>query len=94
MIELYLSYLTAPMNGSFSLVVSTITRHLTGLAWDIGQIRFSLDRKTWHTANVLAGVKRKHARPPVQREAILPKDFLAMIATLPFDLAFAIVPSC
>jgi integrase len=35
---------------------------------------------------VLAGIKRKHARPPVQKEAILAEYIRAMIATLPFDL--------
>ncbi|UOA29643.1 Tyrosine recombinase XerC (plasmid) [Pseudosulfitobacter sp. DSM 107133] len=36
---------------------------------------------------MLAGIKRKHARPPpVQKEAILAEDILAMVATLPFDL--------
>jgi len=29
---------------------------------------------------------RKHARPPVQKEAILPEYILAMVATLPHDL--------
>lgn len=31
-------------------------------------------------------IKRKHARPPVQKEAILRGDILAMVATLPYDL--------
>lgn len=31
-------------------------------------------------AIVLAGIKRKHARPPMQKEAILPGDILAMVA--------------
>jgi integrase len=35
---------------------------------------------------VLAGIKRKHARPPVQKEAILAEDILDMIATLGFGL--------
>lgn len=35
---------------------------------------------------MLAGIKRKHARPPVQKEAILAEDILAMVATLPYDL--------
>jgi len=34
----------------------------------------------------LGPIKRKHARPPVQKEAILRDDILAMIATLPYDL--------
>ncbi|MFU8866285.1 MAG: tyrosine-type recombinase/integrase, partial [Rhodobacterales bacterium] len=40
---------------------------------------------TRHIATVLAGIKRRHGRPPVQKEAILAEDILAMVATLPFD---------
>ena len=35
---------------------------------------------------MLAGIKRKHACPPVQKEAILAEDIVAMVATLPHDL--------
>jgi len=35
---------------------------------------------------VLAGIRRKHARPPVQKEAILADDIRALVATLPHDL--------
>jgi integrase len=86
MIGLYLADLAAPTNGSPALSVSTIDRRLSGLAWNYAQRGFSLDRKNRHIATVLAGIKRKHARPPVQKEAILPEDILAMIATLPYDL--------
>ena len=86
MIGLYLTDLAAPTNGSPALSVSTIDRRLSGLAWNYAQRGFSLDRNDRHIATVLAGIKRKHARPPVQKEAILPEDILAMIATLGFDL--------
>ncbi len=86
MIGLYLTDLAAPSNGSPALSVSTIDRRLSGLAWNYAQRGFTLDRKERHIASVLAGIKRKHARPPVQKEAILPEDILAMVATLPFDL--------
>ena len=86
MIGLYLTDLAAPTNGAPVLSVSTIDRRLSGLAWNYAQRGFSLDRKNRHIATVLAGIKRKHARPPVQKEAILPEDILAMVATLPFDL--------
>ena len=92
MIGLYLADL-ASGSGSFPLPpasrplsVSTIDRRLSGLAWNYAQRGFSLDRKNRHIATVLAGIKRKHARPPVQKEAILAEDILAMVATLPFDL--------
>ena len=86
MIGLYLTDLAAPTGGSPAFSVSTIDRRLSGLAWNYAQRGFSLDRKNRHIATVLAGIRRKHARPPVQKEAILPEDILAMVATLGFDL--------
>ncbi|MBN9890275.1 tyrosine-type recombinase/integrase [Salipiger abyssi] len=92
MIGLYLADLASgsgpspSQSASRPLSVSTIDRRLPGLAWNYAQRGFSLDRKNRHIATVLAGVKRKHARPPVQKEAILAEDILAMVATLPFDL--------
>ncbi|SEK10501.1 Tyrosine recombinase XerC [Marinovum algicola] len=68
------------------LTVSTIDRRLSGLAWNYAQKGFTLDRKNRHIATVLAGIKRKHARPPAQKEAIMAEDILAMFATLPYDL--------
>lgn len=78
--------LAATSGPSPALSVSTIDRRLSGLAWNYAQRGFSLNRKDPHIATVLAGIKRKHARPPVQKEAILPEDILAMVATLGFDL--------
>ncbi len=75
-----------PQSASRPLSVSTIERRLSGLAWNYAQRGFTLDRKNRHIATVLAGIKRKHGRPPVQKEAILAKDILAMVATLPYDL--------
>ena len=86
MIGLYLADLASGSDSSPALSVSTIDRRLSGLAWNYAQRGFSLDRKNRHIATVLAGIKRKHARPPVQKEAILAEDILAMVATLPFDL--------
>jgi integrase len=86
MIGLYLADLASGSSPSPALSVSTIDRRLSGLAWNYAQRGFSLDRKNRHIATVLAGIKRKHARPPVQKEAILAEDILAMVATLPFDL--------
>ena len=86
MIGLYLADLAAPSDGTAALTVSTIDRRLSGLTWNYAQRGFALDRKDRHIATVLAGIKRKHARPPVQKEAILPDDILAMVATLPHDL--------
>ena len=63
-----------------------IDRRLFGLAWNYAQRGFTLDRKNRHIVTVLAGIKRKHARPPVQKEAILADEILAMMGTLPFEL--------
>ena len=35
---------------------------------------------------MLTGIRRKHARPPVQKEPILPEDLCDMLASLPHDL--------
>lgn len=92
MIGLYLADLASgsgpspSQSASRPLSVSTIERRLSGLAWNYAQRGFVLDRKNRHIATVLAGIKRKHARPPVQKEAILAEDILAMVATLPYDL--------
>ena len=86
MIGLYLADLASGSGNSPALSVSTIDRRLSGLAWNYSQRGFTLDRKNRHIATVLAGIKRKHARPPVQKEAILAKDILAMVGTLPYDL--------
>ena len=86
LIGLYLADLASGSGPSPALLVSTIERRLSGLAWHSAQHGFTLDRKNRHIAAVLAGIKRRHARPPVQKEAILPEDILAMVATLPYDL--------
>lgn len=86
MIGLYLADLASPSGPSPALSVSSIERRLSGMAWNYAQRGFALDRKNRHISTVLAGIKRKHARPPVQKEAILAEDILAMVATLPFDL--------
>jgi integrase len=86
MIGLYLTDMAAPASKAPAITVTTIERRLSGLTWHYQQRGFALDRKDRHIATVLAGIKRKHARPPVQKEAILRDDILAMVATLPYDL--------
>ncbi|MEX3313505.1 tyrosine-type recombinase/integrase [Sulfitobacter sp. PS-8MA] len=86
MIGLYLTDLATPTGAAPPLSVASIERRLSGLAWHYAQRGFKLDRKDRHIAPVLAGIKRKHARPPVQKEAVLAEDILAMVASLPFDL--------
>lgn len=86
MVGLYLAELAAPAGKTSALSVSTIKRRLSGLSWNYTQRRFTLNRKDRHIATLLAGIKRKHARPPDQKEAILPEDIQAMVTTLPYDL--------
>tara|TARA_R110000851_G_scaffold179019_4_gene326017 strand:- start:661 stop:1794 length:1134 start_codon:yes stop_codon:yes gene_type:complete len=86
LIGLYIANCAAPDTKAPALSVSTIERRLSGLVWHYQQGGFTLDRKDRHIATVLAGIRRKHARPPVQKEAILRDDILAMVATLAFDL--------
>ncbi|MHA3916392.1 tyrosine-type recombinase/integrase [Halovulum sp. GXIMD14793] len=70
-VGLYLTDLAAPGDGSPGLSVSTIERRLSGLVWTYAQRGMVLDRKDAHIATILAGIRRKHARPPAQKEAIL-----------------------
>jgi integrase len=86
MIGLYLADLASGAGSSPALSVSTIERRLSGLAWNYAQRGFTLDRQDRHIATLLAGIKRRHARPPMQKAAILAEDIRAMVATLPFDL--------
>ncbi|MEO9338606.1 site-specific integrase [Mesorhizobium sp. SB112] len=62
--------------------VSTIERRLSSLSWNFAQRGHALDRKDRHIATVMAGIRNSHARPPVQKEAILPNDLIAMLETL------------
>lgn len=75
-----------PQSTSQPLSVSSIERRLSGLTWGYAQRGERLDRKDRHIASVLAGIRRKHARPPTQKEAILPEDLRDMLGTLPHDL--------
>ncbi|HQU69016.1 MAG TPA: tyrosine-type recombinase/integrase [Albidovulum sp.] len=86
LIGLYIADLAAPQGKTPALSVSSIERRLSGLTWSYAQRGEKLDRKDRHIATVLAGIRRKHARPPAQKEAILPEDLRAMLATLPHDL--------
>lgn len=85
-IGLYIADLAAPVGKAPALSVTSIERRLSGLAWGYAQRGQRMDRKDRHIATVLAGIRRRHARPPVQKEAILPEDLRDMLATLPHDL--------
>jgi site-specific recombinase XerD len=82
-------YITAQASGSGAGTgdinkksVATIERRLSALSWNYAQRGQPLDRKDRHIATVLAGIRNSHAKPPVQKEAILPEDLLAMLDTL------------
>lgn len=86
MIGLYIADLAAPMGKAPALSVSSIERRLSGLCWNYAQRGQPLDRRNRHIASVLAGIRRRHARPPAQKEAIMAEDIRAMLDTLPHDL--------
>lgn len=86
LIGLYITDLASPQGRSAALSLASIERRLSGLSWAYAQRGERLDRKDRHIVSILAGIRRKHARPPVQKEAILPQDLRDMLATLPYDL--------
>ncbi|MER8614420.1 site-specific integrase [Mesorhizobium sp. M0977] len=78
-------YITALASGTASggkKTVATIERRLSSLTWNYTQRGEPLDRKDRHIATVLAGIRKSHAKPSVQKEAILPEDLIAMLQTL------------
>ncbi|MFX8523678.1 integrase, partial [Acinetobacter baumannii] len=50
--------------------------------WNYAQRGTPLDRADRHIATVLAGIRNSHARPPLQKEAVLRDDIVAMLETL------------
>jgi hypothetical protein len=83
LVGLYLTDLAAPVGKTPAITVTTIERRLSGLAWHYQQRGFILDCKNRHIATVLAGIKRKHARPPLQKEAIMRDDVVGIMETCP-----------
>ena len=82
-------YLTACIEagcGREPVSVATLERRLSGICWHYRQLGETLDTQDRHIATVLAGIRRAHGRPPVQKEAIFAEDLLAMLATLEHDL--------
>jgi integrase len=62
--------------------VSSIERRLSALSWHYRQLGERLDRGDRHIAMVLDGIRNTHGRPPLQKEAVLPEDLIAMLETL------------
>lgn len=80
-------YITACASGAATAnrkpaAVSTIERRLSAISWHYQQQGDKLDRADRHIATVLDGIRNTHGRPPVQKEAVLPEDILAMLETL------------
>ncbi|PSK80556.1 site-specific recombinase XerD [Limimaricola soesokkakensis] len=86
LVGLYITDLAAPVGKTRALSVASIERRLAGLSWNYAQRGMRLDCRDRHIASVLAGIRRRHARPPAQKEAIGPDDLRAMLATLDHDL--------
>ena len=80
-------YITACASGTVSgnkkpNAVSTIERRISSLSWNYSQRGLSLDRRDRHIATVMAGIRNAHGAPPLQKQAILPEDLIAMLETL------------
>lgn len=77
---------SASGDGLERAAVSTIERRLAAITTNYASAGTPLPRQDRHITDVMAGIRRQHARPPRQKEALLAEDILAMIATLPQDL--------
>jgi site-specific recombinase XerD len=80
-------YITACASGAVeggakANSVSTIERRLSSLSWNYAQRGLTLDRRDRHIATVMVGIRNSHARPPLQKEAAMAEDIIAMIETL------------
>ncbi|WP_255609308.1 tyrosine-type recombinase/integrase [Methylosinus sp. Sm6] len=85
-VGLYLAACMETDRGRAPLSVTTLERRLSGICWRYRQLGAPLDASDPHVATVLAGIRRAHARPPVQKQAIFADELLAMLATLENDL--------
>ena len=68
--------------GAKANSASTIERRLSSLSWNYTQRGHSLDRQDRHIATVMTGIRNSHAKPPVQKEAVMAEDIIAMVETL------------
>ena len=85
-VGLYLAACMQNAPGRPALSVASLERRLSGISWRYRQLGEPLDTSDRHISTVLAGIRRAHARPPVQKEAIFADELLAMLATLDMDL--------
>jgi integrase len=73
-------------DGAPQAAVSTIERRLAAITTTYRSAGSPLPRQDRHIIDVMAGIRRLHARPPVKKAALFAEDILAMCATLPQDL--------
>ena len=85
-VGLYLAACVDGGRGKEPISVATLERRLSGICWRYRQLGEPLDTSDRHISTVLAGIRRVHARPPVQKEAIFADELRAMLATLDNDL--------
>jgi integrase len=75
-----------PAPGKKPNAVRTIERRLSAIAWSCAQRGQPLDRADRHIAEVMSGIRRRHGRPPDQKEAVFAEDLMRMVATLDHGL--------
>jgi integrase len=75
-----------PAPGKKPNAVRTIERRLSAIAWNCAQRGQPLDRADRHIAEVMSGIRRRHGRPPDQKEAVFAEDLMRMVATLDHGL--------
>ncbi len=85
-VGLYLAACVDGGRGKEPISVATLERRLSGICWRYRQIGEPLDTSDRHISTVLAGIRRAHGRPPIQKEAIFAEELRAMLATLDNDL--------
>lgn len=72
--------------GTEPCSVATLERRLSGICWQYRSLGENLDLRDRHISSVLAGIRRRHARPPSQKAAIYADELLDMLACLELDL--------
>ena len=85
-VGLYLAASASADRGKKPNSVRTIERRLSAISWHCNQHGTPLDRADRHIAEVMSGIRRRHGKPPDQKEPVLGAELLRMIATLGHDL--------
>jgi integrase len=75
-----------PLPGRKPGSVRTIERRLSAISWMCARRGQPLDRADRHIREVMQGIRRKHWRPPDEKEAVSADEVIRMSATLAHDL--------